>query len=205
MINSAPTHKLDRVRRRIRRQWSAIGIATAAALGAVWYLLCLHPAADKLDALRAEIDDSYRILATETDLVDQLQQAATGNKQVKQHLEKLVERSATPPDEIAFLGWMSHQAVGWSLSLTDFRPGGPVEYGDFQGRSLQIAGRGGFEGICRMLHALRERPQMSRVSAFTLTPVDDARTRFDFAIKLELLQGVDRRAAENNGANPNNA
>ncbi|TWT76145.1 hypothetical protein Pla123a_29340 [Posidoniimonas polymericola] len=181
---------LSQVRRRVRRIWSWLGILAIAAGAGAWYLVCFCPAAEQLDAHAANLTAEYAYLDSETTLIERLRDEASTNESYAEELKRLRERSNAQPDEVAFLGWMGEQATRCSLSLTNYRPDGQVTHGAFAGRALQISGTGGYEGICRVLFAIRGRSQMTRLASMTIRPEGQDRERFGFVLQIELLHGA---------------
>lgn len=190
MKNEQPTRPLSQVRRRVRRLWSWLGILTIATGAGAWYLACFRPAAERIDALAASLADEYAYLDRETELIERLRTTAAANEAYAAELKRLQARSITPPDEVAFLAWMGARAAESSISLTNYRPDGQVRHGSFSGRSLQISGAGDYEAICRLLFAIRDRSQMTRLASITIRPEDEARTRYSFVLQIELLHGA---------------
>ncbi|QDU90378.1 hypothetical protein Pla175_37820 [Pirellulimonas nuda] len=195
MANTTQEPGKQRATRAIARLWSLVGMVGVALLAAGWCALSVRGATARLDAQWMQVEVAYAYLTTEATMQLENRQASARGKALAEAWREVEARVSDGADEVRFLSWMSGQSHEWGLTLSDYRPGGAVQYGDYQGCSLQLTGRGGHAALCRMLAGLREWRHMNRVAALSLSPADPERTEFDFAIRVELLARVPQPTA----------
>ncbi len=179
--------RLDQALGPIRRKWSLTGIVGVATLAVVWSLLSLRSAVHKIDSNQAQLQERYAFLANASHIRTQFAVAKSTVDTVRQRHDRETPPESNRVDEVSFLKWLARVNRNWGVSLNDFHPGSTVDYGDYQGSSLQFVGSGEFGSICRVISDLREYPGLIRVTALELLPTDLERNTFTIHVRIELL------------------
>lgn len=183
-LHRKPKHQTARS---IQRAWSAAGVVGVAVLALGWYAIGLRPVSQLLDAKQAEVDQTYQYLETGKQLLQTLDGEKARRDQLAKRRDLVRERVAAAADEIGFLEWLTKAARAEGLTLIDYRPAGFVQYGDYDGRALQLSGSGTYQAVCRVLDGLRTCPQMNRVTDLSIVPANPNRTSYQVLLKAELL------------------
>jgi Tfp pilus assembly protein PilO len=100
---------------------------------------------------------------------------------------KLRMRSIPGQDDIDFLDWINEQAQTTELRITDYRPSGRENVGDYDGRGLMLATTGSFKSICRFLEAMRHCPRMNRITSVEIVPQGSQRESFSMNLRVVLF------------------
>lgn len=197
MIDAQRSNPLSRV----RRFWSAGGLAVVATLAAAWYAIGVRPATARLDRIRQAADAAEAFLATEAELSAELATADDRrNRLVARHTAS-TNRADAARDEVGFLRWLAERAAELGVRVEDYRPLGYSEYGDHRGRVLQLSASGSYRSVCRVLDAFRDAPQLNRLTTFNASPTGEG-DQLRATLRVELITAASGTAASTPSRQP---